>query len=558
MIETHTQKQTAQVEGVPSTPKYQAPSLFVMYFALLALLLCGAMLLGIQTRLTVTIRENVTFLEDGTSIQFDTAIDGTGWYRPDNDGTVWTNANVSTIQLDPLPTHWYNLQFRANGLTDDIEDSLRVSLNNTPIPISNSVDEEGWSIFEGSIPPDLITNETMTLRFTVSGITSPEALGESQDSRLLGLRFDWLEVQASVPPVVQPFSLFAILFAVAAIGAGVSLQTRHARPQWSMNNVIFTVVVMSAIVAALVTLLVIPDIPPVQVITFVFFSGLLAFLVIIWAPTPNFYGGEDSLIDHLSFLWEKRYLLGLWTRYNIASRYSQAFLGIIWIILQPLATSLVLAFVFGQLLRGAGLDLRGVPFISFFLTALVPWAFFNQGLSLAANSLVSASGIMQKVYFPREIIILVKLCEALVDTAFTFMALIILNGLFMGIYPSASFIYLPLLVLIQTTMVLGLMFFVSYISMMIRDIPQLISIVLRFLFYLTPILYPGSLIPTRLNGWGLVNPLAPMIDAYREVILYNSAPDITTLYYPAVLSVVLLYTGYMFFKKNEKRLADFI
>src|SRR5690606_10741053 len=98
----------------------------------------------------------------------------------------------------------------------------------------------------------------------------------------------------------------------------------------------------------------------------------------------------------------------------------------------------------------------------------------------------------------------------------------------------------------------------SYLSMMIRDVPQLVSIVLQFMFYLTPILYPIEMIPPELKFIALVNPLAPLVDAYRSVILYNTAPNFPELYYTIVIAGVLFYSGYMFFKKNEKRVADFI
>jgi len=182
---------------------------------------------------------------------------------------------------------------------------------------------------------------------------------------------------------------------------------------------------------------------------------------------------------------------------------------------------------------------------------------FSQGITTGAISLTNAAGLLTQVYFPREILILVRLGEVLVDTFFTFMAMIILNAI-LGIFPNVNYLYLPILLAIQLMFLIGLSFFISYLSMMIRDIPQLVAIIIQFMFYLTPILYPLSAIPERYILIVLLNPLAPLVDAYRTVILYNAAPDFTTLYYPIVIGGILFYSGYVFFKKNERQITDYI
>ncbi|MFN7210318.1 MAG: ABC transporter permease, partial [Aggregatilineales bacterium] len=139
---------------------------------------------------------------------------------------------------------------------------------------------------------------------------------------------------------------------------------------------------------------------------------------------------------------------------------------------------------------------------------------------------------------------------------FTFLAFVVVNAL-NGIYPSATWLYLPPLLFILICFTLGLMFFLSSLSLMIRDIPQLAAVVMQLLFYLTPILYPVQNVPEQFRFIFIINPLGLIVQAFRDVTVYGRAPDALSLYYPLVAALTLLYMGYAYFKANESRLADF-
>lgn len=271
---------------------------------------------------------------------------------------------------------------------------------------------------------------------------------------------------------------------------------------------------------------------------------------------PALWRGPDgeSVSAHLMKLWGYRVLFLIWLRFNILARYSQATLGILWIILLPLSTSLVLAFVFSRFLR-VGVTVGDVPFVTFFLAALVPWTLFQQGMLKGISSILNQIGLINQVYFPREILVLIALGEALVDVFFMFAAMLVINGV-SGVWPTWLYLYLPLLILIQALFMLGLMLFLSCLSVLIRDIPQLIGVLLQLLFYLSPILYPASFIPEKYRFILAINPLVPLIQAYRDIIVYHRAPDFSTLYFPLVVSIIILFMGYVFFKSKEENLAD--
>jgi lipopolysaccharide transport system permease protein len=296
-----------------------------------------------------------------------------------------------------------------------------------------------------------------------------------------------------------------------------------------------------------------PDLSQLQLAYFEIAGVLLGLGVVVWPGHLRKVRQADTFVSDLKRLWDNRSLLGLWLNYNIRSRYSQTVLGILWIVLLPLSTSAVLTIAFTQFLRIK----TDVPFIVFFMAALVPYGVFTQGVQNSTRTILGMMGLLNQVYFPREVLVLVTLGEALVDLFFTSLAMLAVNALY-GFWPNTLFIFLPVILAILVMFTLGLMLFVSCLSVLIRDVPQLVSVVLQLAFYLTPILYPMDDFPVRYRTLILINPLASVIQAFREIIVYHRDPDPVMLYYPAVMAVALLYTGYAFFKSNEDRFADLI
>lgn len=333
-----------------------------------------------------------------------------------------------------------------------------------------------------------------------------------------------------------------IIWGIVRIGLKLTVALRQLFILWTAT----------AILVGL-TLLFVPTLSQLQLAYFAIAAAIFAPCVTV---IPAMWKGSDGepVSFHVSRLWGYRLLLVIWLRFNILSRYSQATLGILWIILLPLTTSLVLAFVFSQFLRIRIEDLQ-VPFVTFFLAALVPWTLFQQGITRGASCVFNQIGLINQVYFPREILVLITLGEALVDVFFMFIAMLVING-FSGVAPNWLYIYLPILVLIQAFFMIGLMLFLGSLSVMVRDIPQLIGVLLQLLFYLSPILYPTSLIPERYRFILAINPLVPLIQAYRDIIVYARTPDFSTLYFPLVVSVIILFMGYVYFKSKEDGFAD--
>jgi len=354
----------------------------------------------------------------------------------------------------------------------------------------------------------------------------------------IGPGYDWYAYQ---PYVIGAISL-AIAYFPRLVVAGVTAKSPYGH-------------LYSPVVGLLLCVLGITFLLPDQsLLETGYFVAVCLLLMTLIIPRARTAARTGDLRDHLVRLWNNRSLLRIWVQYNIQSRYAQALLGILWIVLLPLSQALIMTVVFAQLLRISAGD---VPFIAFFLAGLVPWGLFNQAIFSGMRSILNAMGLITQINFPREIIVLSALGEALVDTLFMFAAMLVINAV-VGVYPNVYYVWLPLLLLIQISMMTGLMFLLSWLSVLIRDIPQLISVLLQVVFYLCPIIYPENIVPEKFRFIFVLNPIATLIESYRNIIVYYRPPDVMALIFPAALSVGLLICGYRLFKANEDTFADMV
>jgi len=346
--------------------------------------------------------------------------------------------------------------------------------------------------------------------------------------------------------------LYAILAVSAAFSVAVVrfVELRRGKTSTLVRLIqLLGALVLSAVLIAVL----LPEISQSQLFYYVVAVIALG-VVVIALPEQALRHRFPNITVALRRLWASRQLLFIWVSNNVRARYSQALLGILWIILLPLTQALILSFVFSRFIR---IDVGDAPFISFFLAALIPWSFFNQTLINSTGAVTGMMLLINQIYFPREILVLVKLGETIVDVMFMFLALVVVNTL-VGTPINVNYVYLPVLFIITVGFALGPALLLSCISVFVRDIPQLLFVALQMLFYLTPIIYPVSYIPPEFQSIVLINPLVPLVQAYRDVIVYQQAPNWISLHYTIVVAVVLLYLGYIFFKANERRLADFL
>lgn len=260
-------------------------------------------------------------------------------------------------------------------------------------------------------------------------------------------------------------------------------------------------------------------------------------------------GGASEWLE----LWKYRDLLRTLAERDIRLRYRQTVLGVVWVVLQPLASSLIFAAIFGTL---AKLPSNGIPYLPFVFAGLLPWNLFSSGVQRAGNSLVANSGLVTKIYFPRAIIPLASITGSLLDFVVAGMvmaALLLLYGLGVG----WSILALPALLVLTLVLAVGTSLFVSGLSVYFRDFSYALPFFLQFWMYASPVVYAASLVPEKYQLLYAINPMVGVIDGFRWALLGGPVPVAPLIESLAVASVILLI-GATVFRRIERSFADVI
>lgn len=242
--------------------------------------------------------------------------------------------------------------------------------------------------------------------------------------------------------------------------------------------------------------------------------------------------------------------------YNLVSRdlkvkYKGSILGFFWSLLNPLVMLIVYTIVFEYLIK-----IRGVEnFPVFFLCAFLPWSFLALSLSMGVSSIKDNANLVKKVYFPREILPLSIVFSNLVQFLLTF--IILIPALFFfKIQLGGALVVLPLIIIFQVLFVSGIAFIVASLNVFYSDVQHLLEIFLQIWFWLTPIIYPISLVPERFRGIYHLNPAVLFVEAYRDVLLHNQFPSFAELLTLFLIGLGFLILGHLIFLGYNKRFAE--
>ena len=251
-------------------------------------------------------------------------------------------------------------------------------------------------------------------------------------------------------------------------------------------------------------------------------------------------------------LWRYRdlFLFLIWR--DVKTKYAQSILGIGWAVIQPVFSMIVFTIVFGKLAR---INSDGVPYSIFSFTALVPWTYFSAALSSSSVSLLSASGMMTKVYFPRLVIPLAPVLSKLVDFSIAF---IILLGMmvYFGFYPSIEIIYLPLLILLMVLTASGMGMWFTALAIKYRDINYAMGFIIQLLMYGAPVVYPASNVPENYRLLYSLFPMAGVIEGFRSILLKTNPIPWDMIWIGIMVAIALFISGMFFFRRTERYFAD--
>jgi lipopolysaccharide transport system permease protein len=260
------------------------------------------------------------------------------------------------------------------------------------------------------------------------------------------------------------------------------------------------------------------------------------------------------MIMTLSNLFRARDLLWSWTLRTIRARYQQSILGGLWMIIQPVATVAIFTIIFT---RFVPVDTGGIPYVVFSYVAVIPWTFLSSSLTDMSTSLVQNLSLVTKIYFPREALPLAAMLARLLDFAIAAIVLVVLILIYqVPIFP-IGWLYLPLILLIQIGLVLGVGLLLASLNVFFRDVQSFLTLGIQLWFYASPIIYPVDLVPSQWISLYYLNPMAGILEAYRAVLLYQRFPG-ESLFIAGLEALVLLILGYWFFKRVEFKFADII
>jgi homopolymeric O-antigen transport system permease protein len=252
-------------------------------------------------------------------------------------------------------------------------------------------------------------------------------------------------------------------------------------------------------------------------------------------------------------LWAYRELVYFLTWRDIKVRYKQTAIGVLWALLQPAAMMVVSTLFFRRLVNT---DIA-LPYPLFALSALLPWQLFSRTLTESTNSLVTDQRLITRVYFPRVIVPIATTLAAMMDFFISGVLLLILT-LAYGISFSAHIVWLPVFVLLLVIAALGVGFWLSALNVEYRDVMYTIPFLNQFWFFITPVVYPSSVVPEQWRLLYAMNPMAGIVEGFRWALFGVGERPLLMVANSAAVALVIFISGMIWFRRRERTFVDAI
>lgn len=250
-------------------------------------------------------------------------------------------------------------------------------------------------------------------------------------------------------------------------------------------------------------------------------------------------------------LWQYRDMIVSLVRRDLKSRYKGSILGFFWMFLNPLLQLCVYTIVFSTILPN-NID----KFYLFLFVALVPWLFFSTCLSDGTVVIFAQQDMIKKIYFPREVLPISFTISQFVNMLLSFIVIFVVVFI-SGVKVNAiALLYLPIIMVIEFILCLGISFLVSALTVYFRDLQHVLGIISMAWMYLTPIIYPVEFVPEKYLSIFYLNPMTAITIAYRDILYYGRIPEMFTLVNALILGVVILIIGKISFTKLQRGFAE--
>jgi len=273
-------------------------------------------------------------------------------------------------------------------------------------------------------------------------------------------------------------------------------------------------------------------------------------------PSHLLYNHNARLVTSIRDLWESRDIIYTLAERDIRAQYKQATLGLLWALLAPLAMLGIFILIFSRTKSLGGIP-PGVPYPIFAFIGILCWTFFSQSLGTGGTALLTNHDLMSKTQFPRECFPLETILVTAVNTVLAWIPLVLLFFFYHFVpYPNTLWV-VPLMILIEVLFTVGLTLGVSALIIQMRDLAQVLPLIIQLGLFVTPVIWQFKLIPAKWRiVYGFVNPLGPVIDDARRAMLQGLNPDPGPLLAAIAGTVCYLAIGYRLFKRFEVNFAD--
>lgn len=251
--------------------------------------------------------------------------------------------------------------------------------------------------------------------------------------------------------------------------------------------------------------------------------------------------------------WTDRELLYFLALRDIKVRYKQTSLGIAWVILQPLVTTIIFSLVFGYF---AKLDTGDLPYLLFALSGFTIWSFISSSIIYAGNSLINNTQLITKVYFPRMIVPVAAVGAIFLDLLITFFVLFIFQTIY-RVAPSWTIIFAPFFVLLTMMLALSVGILTAALNARFRDVKFIVPFILQIWLYISPIIYPLTIFPKNFQRLFAINPVTGILEGLRSS-LFGKPFDIFPIVTATIIIILLFFISLFVFRRMEEDFADYI
>lgn len=252
-------------------------------------------------------------------------------------------------------------------------------------------------------------------------------------------------------------------------------------------------------------------------------------------------------------LWQYKELFYIFAWRDIKVRYKQTLIGVAWAVVQPFMSMVVFSVFFGGL---AKIPSDGVPYPIFVYSGLLFWNYFSTSLTVASNSLAVNENILKKIYFPRLLLPMSASVTPIIDFGFALLVMVGLMAYYQFLPTLLGVLLFPVLMLCAFLAASGLGSFLAAVNVRYRDVREAVPFFIQILFFVTPVIYPTTLVPAKYQWILGLNPMTGIIEAARAGIIGGQPINFQLLAFSAATAVVLFFFGLFYFKRNERIFAD--